>query len=327
MTQQLKEKPSLILISGLARSGTTWLGKLFDSHSQTVYRHEPDSVNWLKELPLFIEGDYRRYEALVRDFVSQLVTIRAPKVSSSMPVFPKSFMGPARRFLVKYSLSMVKILSSLGINAEIPRYCIPRQDQDYVLVWKTIESSGRLGLYAEILDKKRIIHILRHPSGIISSRLRGEKLSKFGGYVAAEDYEMFRLLLNTSVGRKHGLSLEQILAMAPVERLAWECLVSMEKAVKDLEGRPDGRIVVYEDLCSKPFEVMQQLFDFCGLNFDPQTHRFLVESTSKTRRSYYSIIKDPLASAYKWKQELNATDQELVRKQLERSPLARFWPD
>jgi hypothetical protein len=32
-----------ILVFGLPRSGTTWLGKIFDSHPETLYRHEPDS--------------------------------------------------------------------------------------------------------------------------------------------------------------------------------------------------------------------------------------------------------------------------------------------
>ena len=42
----------LILLFGQPRSGTTWIGKIFDSHPDTLYRHEPDSGSALKSIPL-----------------------------------------------------------------------------------------------------------------------------------------------------------------------------------------------------------------------------------------------------------------------------------
>src|SRR5580692_5237881 len=34
----------VILILGSPRSGTTWLAKIFDSHPDILYRHEPDEL-------------------------------------------------------------------------------------------------------------------------------------------------------------------------------------------------------------------------------------------------------------------------------------------
>jgi hypothetical protein len=101
----------------------------------------------------------------------------------------------------------------------------------------------------------------------------------------------------------------------------------MEKSLEDIDGRLDCKVVVYEELCEKPSEVVQQLFDFCHLTFAAQTQRFLNESTSKATPRYYSVFKDPLESAYKWRKEMSHSDQKLVQQQLERSPLARFWPE
>ena len=38
----MSEASAPILLFGMPRSGTTWLGKIFDSHPQVLYRHEPD---------------------------------------------------------------------------------------------------------------------------------------------------------------------------------------------------------------------------------------------------------------------------------------------
>ena len=33
----------MLMIAGMPRSGSTWVGNIFDSHPQTIYIHEPDS--------------------------------------------------------------------------------------------------------------------------------------------------------------------------------------------------------------------------------------------------------------------------------------------
>ena len=44
-----------IFVFGMPRSGTSWLGKIFDSHPDVVFRHEPDidfrntSIPWYPE--------------------------------------------------------------------------------------------------------------------------------------------------------------------------------------------------------------------------------------------------------------------------------------
>ena len=50
------------------------------------------------------------------------------------------------------------------------------------------------------------------------------------------------------------------------------------------------------------------LFEFCGLAWSEQTARFLRSSTTRSRDDYYSVFKDPLASAWRWQAELSAED-------------------
>ena len=326
MIKQLQHDPALVIISGFPRSGTTWLGKLFDSHPQTLYRHEPDSVQPLRWLPMIIEDDYSSYTASLRRFVKSIPKFRNPKVSASIPIFTKNFFSPAQLFMVMSSLRLVKICSSTGLSLKVPRFCIPKDHQQYTLVWKTIESTGRLGFFAEALSQKRIIHILRHPGAVISSRIRGERLNKFQGYRAAEDYEVFRIALESSIGQQYNISMNEIRRMSPVERSVWLTIVGMEKATKDLEGRTDCKIVIYEELCKHPLETIHQLYDFCNLDFAPQTHNFLQMSTSNHNMQYYSVYKDPMQTAYKWKDELEIESQKLICEYLESSSISHFWP-
>ncbi len=52
----MKEQPmgnKLLLLFRMSRSGTTWLGKILDSHPDVLYIHEPDSEIKIKSVPLF----------------------------------------------------------------------------------------------------------------------------------------------------------------------------------------------------------------------------------------------------------------------------------
>lgn len=49
-----------VLLFGMPRSGTTWVGKILDSHPGTVYRHEPDAGGTLNHVPWVIGREHPR---------------------------------------------------------------------------------------------------------------------------------------------------------------------------------------------------------------------------------------------------------------------------
>jgi hypothetical protein len=83
---------------------------------------------------------------------------------------------------------------------------------------------------------------------------------------------------------------------------------SSDFAAEQTAGDPRCRGLIYEELCAAPQTVTQQLFDFAGLDWNAQTQAFLQVSTSRARDDYYSVFKDPLASAWRWQDELPAAD-------------------
>ena len=87
----------------MPRSGTTWLGKIFDSHPAVLYRHEPDTWQRLTDVPI-VAGRASRpiHEARLQAFVESLPAMRADRVCGKRPLFPKSYAtrSAVRRYAI-----------------------------------------------------------------------------------------------------------------------------------------------------------------------------------------------------------------------------------
>lgn len=304
-----------ILLFGMPRSGTTWLGKVFDSHPRTLYRHEPDSFGTLDAMPLFPDvASAESYRALVEGFVAALPDARSARVTGKLPLFPKDYQGPLA-FQLRRLLLLAGKAAGRVRKAELP---LPAMiDHHYAdrayLVWKSIESLGRLGVIARLLPGCHAVHILRHPCGYVSSVLRGEVQGRLGGDVpASEDYGILELLLATDAARAHGLDMEGLRALQPAERLAWRWVLYNEKAMDDTHGLAGCTRVRYEDLCAQPLEGYRRLFAATELPWDAQTEDFVRRSTNSTSDSYYSVFRDPAQAARSWEDQLARADIDRV---------------
>jgi hypothetical protein len=304
----------IILLFGMPRSGTTWIGKIFDSHPDTLYRHEPDSWGLLNSIPLMAPVERAdEYARLVHDFCARLPGMKLTKVAASTPIFPKSYYSPLRYQLFRLNVFAVK--ASAKLFGEQPvRNLIPAEKMTHIrMVWKSIESLGRLGAIARAMQPCFGIHIVRHPCGYVASVLRGESQQRFTSDTSAsEDMGLLELCLDTAAARQHGLTLASLKSQHPVERLAWRWVLYNAKAMQDIEGQPGCMTLRYEDLCRDPGAVARQLFEFTQLPWNEQTDRFVNQSTSKDVGRYYSVVKDPMKASSKWKDELSAADIDRI---------------
>ncbi|HLI18377.1 MAG TPA: sulfotransferase [Rhodanobacteraceae bacterium] len=319
-----------ILLFGLPRSGTTWIGKLFDSHPDTLYRHEPDSVQYLT-LPLYPEiGSAPQHREELQRFVALLPLMRSAKVVGKQPLFPKSYQSSAGLAAYRMSVAVAKAASRITRNFPCPYRPTAEGSGRARLVWKSIESSGRLGICIETLPDIRAIHLMRHPCGFVASMLRGTAAGRFGDPSSAADKSwLLKMLLGTASGKVHASEVGDASRFSPEECLAWCWVLIQEKILADVAGSNRVLTVRYEDVCADPIAMTRRMFEFTGLDWQPQTEAFVRASTQSTAHmtDYYSVFKSPQVSAERWRTELTPDVVERVIGIVSSSPLRHYYPD
>lgn len=297
---------NIILAFGMPRSGTTWCGKILDSHPNTIYRHEPDTSFRSETIPLIaLVGEIERYREAVRTYTTAACHVRTERVSASLPIFPKRYYSPVSFRFRQGMILATKAFSRYRSNLTVPDLVDIDRDRDISIIWKSIESLGRLGLFARVLENSRAIHILRHPCGQIASVINGEAGGRFTDRSpSSEDYGIFELLADTDSARNHGLTVESLRAMEPVERLAWRWAIFNEQAMLDTEGLENCTVLRYEDMCLDPESRTRELFAFTGLDWNDQTAGFISRSTGHNSERYYSVFKNPVQAMNRWRDTL-----------------------
>lgn len=298
----------LIIICGMPRSGTTWLGKIFDSHPEILYRHEPDAGGKLNLLPLFTETWVEEELKFIKQFISQLESHTRVNQVSKFPIFKKIHESDIHFQVRKAYLTLLKVASRYFGN--FSAYEMLPNQSDMTIVWKSIESLGRMPIMAQAVQELGIeayfIHIIRHPCGQLNSTLSGQAKQVFtGNYNAAEDEPLFKLLASSSQAQLYELTVTQFQQMNAEQRLTWRWALMNDFALRLMENKPNYFKVRYEDICQEPELTTKELFTFCKLRWNEQTAHFLEMSTKQDVPDYYSVIKNPLNSANAWRKKLS----------------------
>lgn len=320
----------LIFIFGTPRSGTTWLAKIFDSHPDVLYRHEPDATIRDFSFPLQCEPEsFATHSEAARAYVHRLLDVRVLKSAASWPVFPKSYYGALKSRLRTAIVATMRaagrapLISKRSQTLPIPDLFDPARYPALRPVIKSVSSLGRAGLFAKALPGSRFVVIVRHPCGYIASTLRGEARGKFSRRYPAHQ------TLGTALSAHYGLTEERFNALSRPEQLAWNWVINYERAISDLNGvGAKVKLIRYEDLGSHPLEEAKALFAFAGLPWDAQTEAFIAKSTSSHgNESYYGVFKDTDQVVNRWRSELTPEDQRAIMAVVRQTTLAKLFPE
>jgi Sulfotransferase family len=309
-----------ILILGAPRSGTTWLAKIFDSHPDVLYRHEPDETC---PAPADLPAD--RLRPLVQSWIAD----RCLRTATKRPFFAKSWQpAPARllRTALAYALNAASRLP--GPGTAFSRLPVP--DLGAIgrarAVIKSVRWSDGAGTFARALPDSRTVLILRHPCGQVASVMRGTRQHRFDLREPGTDMPFDEAAARRRAAAS-GVDPNAFQTLPDAAQYAWAWVAFNETAAEALAGLPNAHIVIYETLCAHAETEAQALFRFVGLAWHEQTAAFIAHSTSHGGPAgYYAVVRNSLAAAEHWRATMAPQDQAAVRGVMRHSSLARFWP-
>ncbi|RFB01710.1 sulfotransferase [Parvularcula marina] len=302
----------MLMIIGSGRSGTTWLGKLFDSHPDTVYLHEPDAVKRRHDLPKFpCEGEVEYYAEAAADYLEELKFTRTPGVIGVPPFFPKNYRGLLGGALHKTARVTSKALrKAAGRNwAGLPVPIAPRRGAKGLYVLKSVSAVCRAPLWAAADPNLKIIHLIRHVGGRIASLERGMSAGLMNPDPQID--ELFEL----PESELYPFTKKDILSRRFMDRIAYSWMVQNDKAAADMAGNDRYVPLLYEDLCRAPADKMARLFAYTGLETSVQTMLFLKQlqrQSAQDNARYHSVLKSPLGSIDRWRRELSLDEQDTI---------------
>lgn len=307
----------MIFLIGAPRSGTSWLAKIFDSHPDVLYHHEPDSISISSEIPFF--PDQQDIEALIpetRGYFTNLLNMRHLKSAATIPVFYKNYLSNLLNKILPGLIIFLKaiagILNKLKIPVEIkvPAFIRGNKKNNTIInVMKSVNSPCRTQLIARAFPDSKVIYIIRHPCGYVLSQLRGRELNLMA------DVVYYKQISSMTAAKARGWTMGKIKSMSPEEQLActWVCI--NEKVMEDIEGQNNCNILIYEHLCDDPIGVSKQLFSYCDLDYNDQTDMFLKSSLNYSggKEKYFQTVRNPKTAADKWKKELSSEQIEKIK--------------
>jgi hypothetical protein len=320
-----RDGENVVFVLGAPRSGTTWLAKIFDSHPDVIYRHEPDTVLRSNCIPVIYSDTQAAIRTEdVREYLLRLFALRSPKSAGSLPTFRKHFRPASMEYLRSLTVYGAKIAANAGLrslaNIAIPDLVSRKGAGSIRYVLKSVSARGRVKLFSEALPKSRIVFLVRHPCGQVASTLNGIAKRKF------EKSIPFAEVLSTNEARQIGLTADAFEKLDLVEQCAWHWAILNQKALNDLPGAGRATTVRYEDLCNAPETVVGQLFTFAGLDWNGQSEEFLRKSTTADgNKGYYQIVRNSLVAAQNWRTTLDKDKQRRVLEIAARVAVGRMF--
>ncbi|XP_018526704.1 carbohydrate sulfotransferase 1 [Lates calcarifer] len=312
-------KRTHILILATTRSGSSFVGQLFNQHPEVFYLFEPLYHVQLALLPRLAQSrnlaERRVMLGAARDLLRSLYHCHLSSLESYIRPRPanhstdKLFRRGASRSLCtppvcETPLGREEQSLVLADEGECVRRCGPlnvslaidacRAKRHAAI--KTVRIPQISDLRALIEDPRlnlKVIQLVRDPRGILASRIETFR----------DTYRLWRLWRATG-RRPHNLDLGQINTVCEdflrsvstgLARPAW------------LRGR--YMLLRYEDLARFPLQKARELYSFLGLVLDHSVEDWIINNTrgssDLTSRQKFTTVRDSAANAENWRVKLS----------------------
>ena len=271
----MKKMPSCVVaIYGVPRSGTSWLGQIFNSSPWVAYRFQPlfsyvfkDRLNEdssLEEIDKFFDDLLNTND----DFVLQ--------------------RGKAR-------------ISKTEIEFK-------KKENITHLVYKEVRYHHILRNLLEQKKDIKIIGIVRHPCAVINSWLKAPKEFK----KEWDPINEWRYAPSKNQGKKEEFN-------------GFEKWMEVAEMFLELRDRYPEQFYLfrYSDLHKEPILTAKKLFEFCSLEFEEQTYKFILDSTQNDVDDPYGVFRKNYDDK-KWEVELIPEISKTIIDITEETKLSHF---
>jgi|SRR5579871_1598155 len=315
----------MIFLFGSARSGSTWLGKIFDSHPDLLYLHEPDIPDRGTDLiPFWFAAEPTQAEiGNAGTYLNRLAAARNTRTIGIRPFFAKNYRGAVAEAVHRSLIYGAKSLERLGLDHLAGSVTIPdlaRKGKTPRLVIKSVSALGRAEAFLEADASVSPVLLIRHPCAYVASMLRGKKvggMSTTGG---------LGRLAATRAATRLKLEPQALDGADEVTLLSWAWLLSNAEAYPAIR-RANGTILIYEELAADPVRHIKNLFARLALGWPDETADFLARS-QESEGDYYSVFRDSSKSVGRWRDELDRGTVDTIRAIVGRDPIgAQFFSD
>uniref|UniRef100_H2XZN6 Sulfotransferase n=1 Tax=Ciona intestinalis TaxID=7719 RepID=H2XZN6_CIOIN len=295
-------KPTAVIIFTSMRSGSSFLGELFNQHSQVFYMFEP-----LHAFGSYKEQRENRFRAL--HDISRCNFTNLPNI---LPyVKSLQFQPTGRRRICAGSVISVTPISAnrlgRGVRSRLThRYCpkfvneVCFQYPSYVNRIQVIAEPFLESLEPILEDSRvelRVIHLVRDPRAVMSSRKD----------VFSDAKNTFAIKGNVNY-----------LCNSQRRNLRFaECMNSLCDGVKPSrlwKGR--YKRLRFEDVSARPLEVAREVYNFVGLNFNSIIEKWIKLNTraeASQSSNKFSTKRDSMSAVGHWRQSLSLNETLIIQ--------------
>ena len=319
------------LIAGHGRSGTNWLLDILDISSTTFCANERNEISQslMSELPdpSINYGQYAGLEGVwdwVVNETKQRFGERDP-VSQS-----KDFLYSGLRGKLLYLIRKKRRLRALmsifndrlsGPEWLAPQFLVKQNELDEALLILKINQCPALAcwLLTYFAEQAVVIHILRHPGGVLNSWRRRFLDNKNELVVRINNRNRLKLIMeldnkitiNTRNKMIDHLNNDRN-NVSCSELLYW--LYANEKIYDSGNKRPNYILINYDALAKDPQSITKKVYSFLDLKLDA----YVMERISQEAKNSSDI-------ATKWQETLSPADRVMVERVLEGSLFEKMW--
>lgn len=299
-----------ILVTGVHRSGTTWVGKMLAAGSQAAYISEPLNKH---HRPGVMRAPVKYWYAYINQ----------NNEGEYLPAFQEMLRFRYHAWLELKSLRSFKDAGRMARDVRIfMRGWWKGQRpllKDPFAVFSALWFAQRLGC--------QVVITIRHPAAFASSLKRLDWPFDFRDLLdqpllMADWLEPFRAEMEAMLSAP-----QDVLSQAA---LLWRMVYQV--AAQFCRQRPDFIIVRHEDLSISPVEGFRALYHRLSLNYSPRVEQAILASSSAenpkelSHRAVHSVRLDSQANLNNWKRRLDKGETRRIRHLTEEIAV-QYYPE